>query len=101
MNATAAIVSAKMKLPHVGEVPRWIGASSVCGSKNSARPSTTMNSCSARSATTSAPTRRARRQPKPRMLANTTNAITANDSGSASSWPPSGLQKTRRYWVVE
>ena len=46
---TTATVSAKTRSDHVGEVPRWIGFSSVPGLKNSTSPSTTMNPCSTRS----------------------------------------------------
>ena len=60
-----------------------------------------MNACSARSPATSTPTRRARRQPKPRMLLSTTSAMNAIASASASPRSPSGLQNTRRYCVAE
>ena len=97
----AAIVSAKIRSDHFGALPRWIGASSVCGSKNSTSPSTTMKPCNARSAITSSPMRRARRPPRPRMLPSTTSAMIASDRPSASPLSPSGLQNTRRYCVAE
>ena len=55
MNATVPTVSAKMKSFHVGVVPRSIDAVSCVDVRDAAtRPTTTISSCSARSAVTSA-----------------------------------------------
>jgi hypothetical protein len=97
----AATVSAKTRSDHLGALPRWIGSSSVCGLKNSTSPSTTTSPCSARSPITSTPIRRARRQPRPRMLPSTTSAMKASASPSDSALWPNGLQKTFRYCVAE
>ena len=101
VNEITATVIANSRCDHVGALPRWIGSSSVCGLKNSTRPSTTMKPCSARSPASRIPTRRARRPPKPRMLPSTTSAMNASARPSASSLLPSGLQKTFRYCVAE
>ena len=78
VKAIVVTVSAKTRSDHVGALPRWIGSSSVWGLKNSASPSTTISSCSARSPATSIPMRRELRPPlKPRTLMSTTNAMNA------------------------
>ena len=73
VNAIAAIVSAKTRPDQVGALPRWIGSSSVCGLKNSTRPSTTMKRLQREVAGEQHARPGARGAPlKPRMLLSTT-----------------------------
>ena len=84
VKATTATVSANTRSDQCGELPRWIGLSSVPGLKNSTSPSATTKPCKARSAITSSPMRRARRPPRPRTLPSTTTPMKARASPSAS-----------------
>ena len=68
VNATVPAVRAKMKSFHVGAVPRSIDAVSWSMFSAAMRPTTTMSSCSARSAVTSAAIRFQRVTEKPMML---------------------------------
>ena len=97
-----ATVSAKTRSDQVGAVPRWIGSSSVCGLKNSTRPSTTMKACSARSpASRIADAARAAPAEAADVAEHDQRDERERERRAPRRGRPRRPQKTRRYCVAE